>query len=501
MSAGPLPDRLPPWLAPLLLPDELAAGDRYAIEHGTPGIALMKRAGAALARTALQALPPGPVAVLCGPGNNGGDGLVAARVLHEAGREVHVRVTRDPGGYRGDAALALDGCPVPVVRFDGALPPAATGAIDALLGTGARGVPRDAEAQAVAALAAVPVVACDLPTGIDAADGTVPGEAVRAVATVTFHRPSPGHLVHPAKAYVGRLVVADIGIPTTAPLRPAAGAIRDRVIADLPRRDASAHKYRAGAVLAVAGSARYPGAASLTVRGAQRGGAGYVTAYVHASAAPLVHAAAPEAIVQAWATDAPRGLEVALRARADAVVLGPGLGDDVTRSALCDVALRSDRPVVLDADGLGVASGRPEALRRPAPLVLTPHAGELGRLLGTTSEAVGAARLTAAREAAQRADALVVLKGDDTIVAAPDGRVAVNDLPAPALATAGTGDVLAGLLGALLAGGADPWPAACGAVRLHARAGRLAAARAGSADGVVALDVAELLPAARLAVA
>ncbi|MDO9352782.1 MAG: ADP/ATP-dependent (S)-NAD(P)H-hydrate dehydratase, partial [Solirubrobacteraceae bacterium] len=174
-----------------------------------------------------------------------------------------------------------------------------------------------------------------------------------------------------------------------------------------------------------------------------------------------------------------------------------GLGDDDHAAQLAGAAIVSDLAVVLDADGLAPYAGEPERLARPAPLIITPHAGELGRLLGVTSAEIGEARLDRAREAARRSGAIVVLKGDDTIIALPDGRAAVNDLSAPALATAGTGDVLAGAIGALLATGIDPWLAACAGVRLHARAGRLAAAAVGGTSGVVALDVAEQLPAAR----
>ena len=492
---------LPAWLAPLLSPQELGASDRFAIDAcGVPGFSLMLRAGGELGRAALATLPAGPVAVICGPGNNGGDGLVAAKVLHEAGREVFVLTTREPSGYRGDAALARDACPVPLEPFSAARLSEATGAIDAMLGTGATGAVRGTELEVIRALDATgtPVVACDLPTGIDAATGAVLGEAVTAIRTVTFHRPSPGHLVRPAKAHVGALQVVDIGIPAGAPIEPRTGALTDALIRVLRSRDGDAHKYAAGAVVVLAGGARYPGAAALSVRGAQRGGAGYVTAVVSPEAVPLVRSTAPEAIVQPFpATAALAGLSDLLADRGDAVVVGPGLGGDGHADALIRTALGSKQPVVLDADGLAPFASAPERLHREAPLVITPHAGELGRLLGVTSADIGAARLDSARDAARRSGAIVVLKGDDTIIAVPDGRAAINALPAPALATAGTGDVLAGAIGALLASGVDPWLAACGGVRLHARAGQLAAAELGSADGVVAMDVAERLPAAR----
>ncbi|MDQ8045960.1 MAG: NAD(P)H-hydrate dehydratase [Solirubrobacteraceae bacterium] len=498
---------LPTWLAPLLLPEELRASDAYAIEdRGIAGIELMERAGAALARVAAAVLPTGRIAVVCGPGNNGGDGFIAGRVLRELGRDVVVLTTRPVDAYRGDAAIALERlgpAPVPFASGDdGKALRGAAGVIDALLGTGVTGAPHGVELDAVRAMEAsgVPVVACDLPSGIDAATGAVAGEAIRAVATVTFHRPSPGHLVHPAKDHVGALHVADIGIPAGTPVTPSIGALTDRAVRALPTRSADSHKYAAGAVVVLAGGAKYPGAGVLAVRGAQRGGAGYVTAVVSEAAVGLVRGAAPEAIVQPFPDrDLESALADLLGRRADGVVVGPGLGDDEHAEALVHAALGSDRPVVLDADGLAPFAGDPERLRRDAPLVLTPHAGELGRLLDRTSSEIGAGRLDAAREASRRSGAVVVLKGDDTIIATPDGVVAINDLSAPALATAGTGDVLAGATGAALASGVDPFLAACAAVRLHARAGHLAARRAGTADGIVAWDIAELLPAARAA--
>ncbi len=496
MTASPLPS----WLAPLLSPEELGISDRFAVEQGVRGFDLMLRAGRALAVAAASQLPGGRIAVLCGPGNNGGDGLVAAQALHEAGRDVIVLITRGADGYRGDAALARDACSLPLRAFEPTLLDGATGAIDALLGTGATGAPRNPELEVIRTVAerGLPVIACDLPTGIDAATGEILGEAIQAIRTVTFHRPSPGHVVRPAKGRVGVLQVVDIGIPAGAPVTSQTGALTDAVLRALPTRGGDSHKYAAGAVVVLAGGAKYPGAGLLCVRGAQRAGAGYVTAVVSEPAVALVRGAAPEAIVQAFPDESVDDVLAPLLAhRADAIVVGPGLGDDDHAAALIDAALGTDRPVVLDADGLAPFAGTPERLRRSAPLIITPHAGELARLLGLSSAQLSAARLGSVREAARRSQAVVVLKGDDTLIAVPDGRVAINDLPVPALATAGTGDVLAGAIGALLAAGIDPWLAACAGVRLHARAGRLAAAQAGAPDGVVAFDVAEHLPAAR----
>lgn len=500
--AAPQPWKQPSWVGDLLLPEELGASDQWAIATlGIPGIDLMERAGAALAATAKRALPPGPVAVLCGPGNNGGDGLVAARLLHDEGREVRVLLTKEASAFRGDAAIARDRCTAPLAAYDESALDGAAGAIDALLGTGAAGAPRGAVLDAIQAVSnrGLPVVACDLPSGVDAATGEVPGAAFQAIATVTFHRPSPGHVIRPAKAQVGQLVVADIGIPGRgAPIQPQHGLLQRAVVRGLPARGGTAHKYAAGAVVVVAGGARYPGAGVLAVRGAQRGGAGYVTALTSSEAAPLVRGASPEAIVQVWPQELVEDrVRELLTARADAVVVGPGLGDDHHAPALIHAALATDRPIVLDADGLAPFAGHPEQLRRSAPLILTPHAGELGRLLDRPSKEITAHRLASVREAAARTGAVVVLKGDDTLIAHPAGGVAVNALGAPALATAGTGDVLAGVVGALLGGGTGAWHAACGGVWLHARAGQLAAAAAGSADGVVAWDVAEHVPAAR----
>lgn len=492
----------PDWAADLLLPAELGASDRWAIDElGIPGIELMERAGAALAAAAAQTLPAGPIAVLCGPGNNGGDGLIAARLLAQGGRTVRVLLTKDAQAFGGDAAIARDRSGLPLAPFTADALDGVTGVIDALLGTGATGAPRGVVLEAIEAVAAraLPVVACDVPSGVDAGSGEVAGVAFEALRTVTFHRPSPGHLIRPGKDHVGELTVADIGIPGVgAPTRPTHGVLRDLVLRALPTRNGTAHKYAAGAVVVIAGGARYPGAGVLAVRGTQRAGAGYVTAVVSAEAATLVRQASPEAIVQVWPDEEiDRRVGDLLSARADAVVLGPGLGADDHAPALVAATLATDRPVVLDADGLAPYAGQPEALRRAAPLVLTPHAGELGKLLDRSSKEIAAHRLAAAKEAAERTGAIVVLKGDDSIVAHPSGGVAVNDVSAPALATAGTGDVLAGAIGALLGAGAGAWLAACAGVRAHAHAGRLAAAAAGGVDGVVAWDVAEHLPAAR----
>jgi NAD(P)H-hydrate epimerase len=326
---------------------------------------------------------------------------------------------------------------------------------------------------------------------------------VQADATATFHAAKPGLWIRPGKALAGELRVIDIGIPRDAPLEAAIGLIGREVLAAVPRRDAASTTFSAGSVLICGGSRGLTGAPSLAAEAAMRAGAGYVTVAVPRSLELVFELRLLEAMTFAlddedgaltW-TAADGALERA--ARADALVLGPGIGrSDGAQSFARDVAERADLPLVLDADGLNAHAGELVALaRRGAPTVLTPHAGELARLLGRESAEIERQRLASVREAAATSEAVVVLKGDDTLVADPAGRAAISRGGAPALATAGTGDVLAGLTGGLLARGLDPFTAACAAVFAHAEAGRIAASPHGP-DGVIARDVIAALPAA-----
>lgn len=499
----------PPWLTPLLDAGRMRATDRWAIDEvGIGSLELMERAGRGLAELANEILGAGEVAVVCGKGNNGGDGLVAARILREAGRPVRVLLTVEPGSLRGDARSNLERLPAPApVAFSPAALTGACGAVDALLGTGFSGAPHGAVADAVMALnrSGLPVVAADVPSGVDAGTGEVAGEAVRAVATATFHLAKPGLWINPGKAQAGRVVERGIGIPAGAPIAdPDVGLIAETVLEMLPRRRPGWTKFDSGVVIVAGGSHGLTGAPSLVSEAATRAGAGYVTACVPASVEALVGLRLLEAMSaplpeQDGALSPTAVDELLQRAqRAGALALGPGLGSSEGAQIFArGAAARAALPLVLDADGLNAHAGRLNDLsRRKAPTVLTPHAGELGRLLDIPSAEVEGRRLHHVREAARRAGAIVVLKGDDSLVAAPDGTVAVSPGGAPGLATAGTGDVLTGVTAAMLARGVEPFCAVCLAVHLHARAGRLAAERHGAPDGVIASDVIAALPRA-----
>jgi len=510
------PPPLPRWLEPL--PDAAAqrALDGWAIERrGIAGAELMERAGRGLFELVARRLPQGTVAVVCGKGNNGGDGLVVARLLREAGREVDIHLLCEPSELRGDARLNLERLPgsPPRVFNPGALFEVA-GIVDAVLGTGSGGAPRGVAADAVETIAeaaahGVPVIACDVPSGVDGSTGEVAGAAVRAVATATFHAAKPGLWIAPGKGCAGAVEVIDIGIPADG--RPPetaarAGLIGAEAIAELPSRGADATKFDGGSVLVCGGSTGLSGAPSLAALAAARAGAGYVTALVPASLNLVFELRQAEVmsvpLPERDGSLAPAALEPALErcGRAGALVLGPGLGRDAGAFELARaLAAAAPLPLLLDADGLNAHAGRLEELAaREHPTVLTPHGGELARLLDVDSDAVRARRLALAREAARRARAIVVLKGDDTLVATPEGTVAISRGDAPALATAGTGDVLSGTIGALLARGVEPFAAACAGVELHRRAGRLVGERIG-VEGALAGDVAQALPAARRA--
>jgi ADP-dependent NAD(P)H-hydrate dehydratase / NAD(P)H-hydrate epimerase len=492
-------------LSPLPDAAQMRETDRWAIEErGIPSLELMEAAGAGLADLVTELAPAGTVAILCGGGNNGGDGLVAARLLRDAGREVRVALTTDPGRLQGDARANLDRLPGdPPAPFDPAVLDGAAVAVDALLGTGFSGAPREPVRGAIGALndAGIPVVACDVPSGVDASTGEVADVAVHATATATFHQAKPGLWIAPGKAHAGRVRTVAIGIPDGAPVAPQAGLIGPAATEGIPGRDAASTKFTSGHVLVAGGSTGLTGAPCLAAEAAMRAGAGYVACAVPASLNPIFEQRLlevmtiplPDAAGHLTADGAGRVLDEAGR-RGGALVVGPGLGRDEAALALArDLAARAPVPLVLDADGLNAHAGRLEELAgREQGAVLTPHGGELARLLDVEGDAIRARRLHHAREAARRARAVVVLKGDDTIVADPGGRAGVSPGGAPALATAGTGDVLAGVIGALLAKGLEPFAAACAGVRLHLDAGRRAAVDR-HADSVLARDVIDAL--------
>jgi ADP-dependent NAD(P)H-hydrate dehydratase / NAD(P)H-hydrate epimerase len=445
------------------------------------------------------------VRVVCGKGNNGGDGFVAARLLREMGFEVEAFLLWPGEELRGDAAVnferfggeLLDGDPTERLAGSGAI-------VDAIFGTGFEGAPREPAAAAIRAIngVGVPVVACDIASGVDASTGEVAGEAVEADVTVSFHAAKLGQRVAPGKGCTGELRVVPIGIPAGAPGEAGAGEIEPAVLALAPRRGPRSTKFSSGQVTIAGGSRGLTGAVRMASLAAIRAGAGYATVAVPADLEMVFELAQPEVMSVACPGGdgclVPASEKAVLRSfeRAAAGVVGPGLGKDPGSFELArDVVGKVEAPLVLDADGLNAFAGRlGELARRQAPTVLTPHAGELGRLLEREYREVDAHRVAAAREAARAAGAIVVLKGDDTIVT--DGtRLAVNAISAPALATAGSGDVLTGIAAALLARFADPFAAVCAAVVAHARAGLDAAARVGAAESVIATDVIDSVPA------
>jgi ADP-dependent NAD(P)H-hydrate dehydratase / NAD(P)H-hydrate epimerase len=475
------------WLSPLFDADGIRAVDLWAIEEqGISGADLMEAAGTALAEAVAGLAPQGPVRIVCGKGNNGGDGLVAARHLRGLGFAVEALELEQGGIDDLDAWLADAGA-----------------IVDAIFGTGFKGAPREPTAAAIEAInrCGAPVIACDIASGVDASSGEVEGAAVEADLTVSFHAAKLGHRIAPGKWHTGELLVVPIGIPDGAPSAPAGGAIGPGVLGLLPARGERSTKFSSGQVVIAGGSRGLTGAVRMSSLAAIRAGAGYATVAVPADLEAIFESSQPEVMsVGCSGGDgclAPAGLKAIRRAfeRAAGGVFGPGMGRDPGAVELAREAVAAiEAPLVIDADGLNAFAGEIALLRkRRAPTILTPHAGELGRLLGRSSDQIAAKRLSAAREAATAAGAIVVLKGDDTIVTDGD-RVAVNALAAPALATAGTGDVLSGVAAAMLARGLEPFAAACAAVLIHARAGRDAAHEVGLAESVIATDVIDSIP-------
>jgi ADP-dependent NAD(P)H-hydrate dehydratase / NAD(P)H-hydrate epimerase len=497
-----------PWLSPCLDADQMRAVDAWAIEsEGVPSLELMETAGTAVAEAAAKAATSPRAAVVCGKGNNGGDGLVAARALSQMGYEVDALLLWPEGELSGDAKTNHE-------RFQAArhasgdeVGQALAGAsviVDAIFGTGFSGEPRDPAAAAIEAIngAGAPVVAADIPSGVDASSGEVAGAAVDAELTVSFHAAKIGHWIAPGKRRTGELRVVPIGIPDGGPREAGAGLIDPTVLALLPERGAESTKFSSGQVVIVGGSRGLTGAVCLSAEAAIRSGAGYATVAVPADLEPIFETKLTEVMSVGCASREGRlrraASEQILGAAegAAAVVLGPGIGrEDGTRYLVRELGERIEAPLVIDADGLNAHAGRIDKLSgRGHPTVLTPHEGELGRLLEVDSDRIKAKRLVCAREAAEVSGAIVVLKGDDTIVTDGD-RVAINRGGVPALATAGTGDVLSGITGALLARGVEPFAAACAAVLAHAGAGRAAAERIGAAESVIAGDVVDAIPA------
>ena len=503
----------------VVMPEEMAALDRAAIEGGIPSRDLMERAGRAVAEQARDMLglcTGKKICVVAAKGNNGGDGFVAARYLDSWDAEVEVFFVGSDDGMTGDTAenrrryLEAGGALQVAGSRTAAGPCDCDLVIDAIFGTGFRGEAKGEYGKVIDAIEAsgLPVLAVDVPSGADAARGTVTGPAVRAVRTVTFAWPKAGLYLFPAAERVGELVVADIGIPHELLSEVVESDIHtieeDAVMERLPRRSSGVHKGECGRVLIVAGSTGLTGAAVLCARSAMRAGAGVVTLGIPASLNPIFEVKLTE-VMTLPLPDEDRGhlaegaLETVVDALSgyDVLALGPGLG---TAPATCKVVVgllrEVEKPVILDADGINcIASDTACLAGRKSPTVITPHPGELGRLLNRKAGEIQNARLDSILEAVRGFGCVVVLKGANTMIAAPGGQVFINPLALPGLATAGSGDVLTGCTAALCAQGLDPLDAALCGVFTHGKAAEIAAHLIGPV-GMVAGDVVSQLPLA-----
>jgi hydroxyethylthiazole kinase-like uncharacterized protein yjeF len=468
----------------LLLPSEMAEADRRTIAAGTPGIRLMERAGRAVADCVAARHPLGTrITVVCGPGNNGGDGFVAARVLRERGFPVRVLMLGERDALEGDAAEAAR-------AWTGEVEPIATDSfsdagviVDALFGAG---LARDLDGEARALVermnaSALPIIAVDLPSGIDGATGKVRGAAVHAAETITFCRCKPGHLLYPGRMHCGRVTVADIGIKDATVAAVKAETFKNepelwRGKFPRPRRDG--HKYDRGHAVVVSGPAHSTGAARLSARAALRAGAGLVTVAASKQALPVL-AASLLAVMVREANNASGLSKLLADERLNVVVLGPGQGvGKPTRDAVV-AAAKAKRALVVDADAItsfaAAADVLAKAIKPAVSAVITPHEGEFARLFGPKSKVIAPeSKIDRARLAAKALNAVVLLKGPDTVVAGPDGRASLASNAPPWLATAGSGDVLTGIVGGLLAQGMPAFEAASAAVWLQGEAANVA---------------------------
>ncbi len=475
----------------ILTVDEMTRADAAAIAAGIPGEQLMEAAGTAVAEAIRARWPRGAVCVLCGPGNNGGDGFVIARLLDAAGWTVRVALLGARENLRGDAALNAGRWRGPVEPVTPAVLEGADLVVDALFGAGLDRPLDGAAREVIEAIgrSSLACVAVDLPSGVQGDTGAVLGAAARAALTVTFCRPKPAHLLYPGRALCGALEVADIGIPEAVlqRIRPNQAANgpdlwRDR----FPWPRPMDHKYTRGHVLII-GGAEMTGAARLATQAARRVGAGMATVLCPPAAADIYRIALTGALV-ATIPDVASFVRRVGDSRTAAVLVGPGNGMSPETREHALRALASGRPTVLDADALSVFSDKPGEMfgAIAGPCLLSPHDGEFARLFGDLDPAAG--KLARVRAAATRAGAVVLLKGADTVIAAPDGRAVVNRNAPPTLATAGTGDVLSGLAVGLMGQGMAVFEAACCATWLQGEAAR----RFGA--GLIAEDLSEAIP-------
>lgn len=487
----------------LLTPSEMGEADRLTIAAGpADGLSLMHRAGAAVAGAILERYPAANAAdILCGPGNNGGDGYVIAKLLSEAGMPVRLWASGQPKAGT-DAAVAAAECPLEPKPLAGFAPQPGNIVMDALFGAG---LSKAIEGEAAAAIAAcnaagVSVVAVDLPSGISGDSGQVLGEAFRAELTVTFFRKKPGHLLYPGRELCGKIVVADIGIVSEVldTIQPRCSENTPELWrAHFPNLEANTHKYARGHVGVFSGGPAATGAARLSAHAAARAGAGAVTLLSPGNALQ-VNAAHLTSIILRKADTLDEIGEWLRERKPAALVFGPGLGlqDTVGDLALGLIAASSGlvKSIVLDADALTHLSRRRDAFMAAfraenAPhIVLTPHEGEFARVFPDLAGDKDLSKLDRARKASELTGATVILKGPDTVIAEPDGRAAINANAAPWLATAGSGDVLAGITAGLLSQGMPPFEAACAGVWLHGAAG------SAFGPGLIAEDLSDLLP-------
>nr|WP_319382338.1 NAD(P)H-hydrate dehydratase [uncultured Roseibium sp.] len=490
----------------LLTPDEMGRADRLTIEGGVPGIVLMERAGQAVARAAADLVSAGAkVLVLCGPGNNGGDGFIAARCLEMSGHAVSLYLLKPPDTLKGDALEAFGrlnsgmrgsiSYPASGDRISDDFPKDLRSAdlvIDALFGAGLDRPLSGPVLDLVGLInqSGIPVVAVDLPSGLSGATGEVLGGAIKSRATVTFFRKKPGHLLLPGKALCGPTTVADIGIAPAAlnaigPKTFENGP--DLWLGHWPMPSADGHKYSRGHAVVFSGPMSATGAARLSAGAALRAGAGLVT-LASPPDAMMVNACHLTAVMLKKVGDGDAIREFLADARLNALLVGPGYGVGAQTREVVAELLGTGRALVLDADALTSFTEDPGVLfsqtgKARVPVVLTPHEGEFSRLFPD----IEGDRLWRARQAAKTSDAIVILKGADTVIASPDGRAAINSNAPPWLATAGSGDVLAGIVTGLLAQGVPAFEAACQAVWLHGEAGGQAG------PGLIAEDLASAL--------